>query len=392
MTFGVTPQGFNRKTYQDIKAAIETKERARIDASVDLDPESVFGQLNGIFGEELAEAWEAAEGAYHSFDPNNAEGESMVNLALITGTEKRGGTPSVASVLLELEAGASVPLGSLVSLATRDDVRFEMWTVATNVEAYTAWVPGFAKAVEDGPVVALAGQLTSIVTPIAGWLSVTNNEDARMGRNADDTITLRHRRQEQLALRGGSTIDGIQADLLEVEEISDCVMLDNLADHFDPLTGLPANTFEAMIVDDGLTDNDDVAQVIWDSKPTGIASFGNSQGVATDKNEEDHVVFFSRAENRLIYVKLQISVSSLFPPDGETKVIEAVLDRARRTFGIADNVVGGALEAAAFGIDGVVDATAYLGFSGGPTLTENLVIGLHQIARFSSTRLLLEIV
>jgi uncharacterized phage protein gp47/JayE len=392
MTFGVTPQGFNRKTYQDIKASIETKERARIDASVDLDPESVFGQLNGIFGEELAEAWEAAEGAYHSFDPNAAEGESMVNLALITGTEKRTGAVSLVLVLLELEAGTTVPTGSLISLATRDDVRFEILGDVTNAGGSTAQVEAYARCIEDGPVAALAGQLTNIVTPVGGWLAVTNNEDASLGRNADDTITLRYRRQEQLALRGGSTIDGIQADLLEVDTISDCVMLENVTDHFDPLTGLPSHAFEAMIVDDGLTNNDDVAQTIWESKPTGIASFGNTQGEATDMNEEDHVIFFSRAENRLVYVKLQISVSSLFAPDGETKVIEAVLDRARRTFGIADNVVGGALEAAAFGIDGVVDATAYLGFSGGPTLTENLVIGLHQIARFSSTRLLLEIV
>lgn len=386
-TFGVTPTGFVRKTLADITLEYETKERANIDPNVDVDADAPLGQFNGIVGNSLAEAWEALDDTYHTFDPNAAEGDALVNDALLTGTEKRSSAPSTVTCTLNLDAGASVPGGAIISLNTRDDVRFQLLSTVTNSGGTVANLPGSFECTEDGPIPALAGRLTVIVTPFSGWNSVTNALDASVGHNADNDITLRQRRQQQLALRGGSTLDAIVADLLEIESITDVVPLENNSGRFDADTGLPAHSFEMLIVDDGLTPNNTVAQTIFDSKPGGIKPVGTSSGTAIDANSKAHAVAFSRADNQLVYVILEVSISTLFPEDGEDQITNAVLTKARNTFGVSDDVVGLVLEAAAISINGVVDVTAKIGFSASPTLTDNLTIGLHQIARFDSTRL-----
>lgn len=387
MTFGVTPTGFNRKTLADIVLEYETRQRAEMDPNVDVDPDSPVGQLNGIIGNAVAEVWEAQEDTYHGFNPNEAEGDQLVNVSLLTGTSKRGAAPSTVSCTLTLEAGATVPSGAIVSLSTRDDVRFELTVTVNNPSGITATFPGAFECQADGPIPALAGELTVIVTPFSGWLAVTNALDADLGHNADSNITLRQRREQQLTLQGGSTIDAIVADLLEIASIADVVSIENESDHYDPTTGLRAHTFEMMIVDDGLTDNDLIAQTIFDSKPAGISPSGSlTIGQAVDGKGKAHLVPFSRADDQLVWCILEISVSGLFPLNGEQQIIESVLARARNTFGIADDVVGGALEAAAFSIAGVTDATALIGFAPAPTLDDNLPIGLHQIARFDSSR------
>jgi hypothetical protein len=357
-----------------------------------VDADSPLGQVNGIVGSAIAEAWEAQEDTYHGFDEAAAEGDQLVNIALLTGTEKRSAAPSTVTCTINLDAGATAPEGFIVSLSTRDDVRFELTAAVTNPGGSADDLPGVFECLEDGPIPAPAGQLTNIVTPVAGVNSVTNPLDAALGRLADDNITLRQRRRLQLALQGGSTIDAVTADLLEIDSISDVVSLENESDRFDPITGLPAHSFEMMIVDDGLTPDNTVAQTIFDSKPAGIKPRGNSSGTATDSNGKTHTIPFSRADNQLVYIDLELVVSSLFPSDGEEQVETAVLAKVRSTFGIADDVVGLVIESAAISIAGVIDATAFIGFAPGPTLDDNLPIGLHQIARFDSTRLNIEIV
>lgn len=393
MTFGVTPDGFNRKTFQDIKSDFEGKQRAQIDANIDVSDETPLGQLNGIVGSALAEAWEGIEGAYHAYDPTAAEGEAMVNVALLTGTTKRGPEPSRVTCTLNLDAGTTVPAGSLIALDTREDVQFELQDDVTNSGGVTADLPGEFACTVDGPVSALATHLTTIVTPISGWNSVTNALDADVGHLADDDIALRQRRVQQLALRGGSTIDAIQADLLQIDTISDVEMLENTTDVFDPVTGLPGRTFEALVIDGGLTPDNDVAQAIFDSKPAGITSFGSSSGTATDPNGDTHVVRFSRPVERLVYVKMQVEATGLFPPvDGEDQVKAAVVARGVNVFGPGDDVTALALAFGAFDVPGVANVPSiFIGLAPAPTLSIPIPIGLHEIAKFDSTRIEVEV-
>ena len=67
-----------------------------------------------------------------------------------------------------------------------------------------------------GPVPCPANSLTQIVTPIAGWSSITNKEAGVLGRFVETDAELRLRRLNSLRLLGRGTIEAIRAQLLAV--------------------------------------------------------------------------------------------------------------------------------------------------------------------------------
>jgi hypothetical protein len=82
-TYGVTPQGFSRKRLPEILGDIETDMKTVFGNGVVLSPQSPLGQLNGLFSSLTAFAWELAEDAYQSYDPDQAEGIRLDQLGRI---------------------------------------------------------------------------------------------------------------------------------------------------------------------------------------------------------------------------------------------------------------------------------------------------------------------
>ncbi|MBK8202418.1 MAG: hypothetical protein IPK68_08950 [Bdellovibrionales bacterium] len=65
----------------------KTMLRQRLGNSINLLPETVFGQIVGIFSDREAEIWELIEDVYHSQYPDDAEGVSLYNAAALNGIE-----------------------------------------------------------------------------------------------------------------------------------------------------------------------------------------------------------------------------------------------------------------------------------------------------------------
>lgn len=131
MSNGVTDQGFVRPRLVDIKTQIEDVLKTNIDASVDLTPASVFGQLVGIFAEREDLVWQAMEDVYNSQYPDTAFGESLDNVGAISGVPRLGALSStVAAQRLFGTIGTLVPAGTQFSVngnpnaifATQSDV------------------------------------------------------------------------------------------------------------------------------------------------------------------------------------------------------------------------------------------------------------------------------
>lgn len=83
MTYGVTPQGFGRKPLPAILSEIEQRNRDRFGQDVIQTGESPLGQLNGVVADITADLWQLAEAVYQSYDPDQAEGVRLDQLAAI---------------------------------------------------------------------------------------------------------------------------------------------------------------------------------------------------------------------------------------------------------------------------------------------------------------------
>lgn len=91
MTFGVIPTGFNRKSLADILAEIQERNIAVFGPLVIQTAQSPLGQLNGVMSDIVAAEWELAEATYQSFDPDQAEGVRLDQLARFRILERAAG-------------------------------------------------------------------------------------------------------------------------------------------------------------------------------------------------------------------------------------------------------------------------------------------------------------
>lgn len=401
MTFGSTPEGFNKKQLQDILTSIGDRQRAAFGAGFDTSTSTAAGQLNGIMASDYAELWELLEEAFHGTDPDAAADYLLTALAALTGTERRAASASrvpAPSQTFNLNAGASIPAGSLVARAGRPDIVFKTLATITNGGGSPAVLTGEVECLETGPIAVPAGQLTVIVNPVSGWTSTTNLVDASLGRDIDSDITLRQRRIAQLQLRGGSTVAGIAADLLDADAVSaladvrDVIVLENTTDSV--VNGIPPHAFEA-VIDDGDTPtvpDDTLAQVIWDSKPGGIRTSGGTLGTAQDKNGDDQPVYFSRVTLKPVYISITVTTNADFPIDGSDQVKAALVAYGVR-YGIDDDVIALALRAEGLTVAGVTDVPVFtLGFAPAPVGTSNLAVSSRERATFSTTHITVTVI
>jgi hypothetical protein len=396
---GVTPEGFVKKTLEEILQDVGDRQRAVFGAAFDTSESTAMGQLNGTWASAFAEAWEVLQECFHASDPDAATHYALTVLAGLTGTARRPAAGSISRrQRLSLNAGVTVPDGALISHAGRPDILFAVQGPVTNSGGSPALIECVAVCTQTGPISALAGNLTDIVNPVAGWTATTNLSDAVLGRNIDSDIVLRQRREAQLALRGGSTLAAIRADLLNVEAVPELatmrgvLVLENTTDAV--VDTMPPHSIEALI-DDGdvpSIDDDIIAQIIWDSKAAGIQTFGVTTATATDATGDPQPVKFTRVTLRPVYIDITVAVSSDFPVNGSTLVKEQiVLEGADYT--VAELVIALQLRAAALNVAGVLDVPVFeLGFAPAPSGTTNLAPGTRARATFNSVNIAVTVI
>ncbi len=126
MAFGLSATGLEIKRLADIKPEIEDLLRQRLGNSINLLPESVFGQLVGIYSEREAEIWELIEDVYHSQYPDDAEGSSLDNAVALNGIRRLQATFSVQkNQILFGDPGTTVPAGTQFSVKGNADAKFK---------------------------------------------------------------------------------------------------------------------------------------------------------------------------------------------------------------------------------------------------------------------------
>lgn len=309
MSTYVLTTGLALPTVTELIARMSTEEKANINPLLNTDPDGVVGNLNGIFGSHLREAYEVADVAYHGFDRAAAEGDALDILGALTGTPRRAATfarfAGSKKVTVNLAPGATLPIGSTANVAGESDNRWTTTEAVTNTDIVDADVLVSMVADTTGPRKASPGTLTEITTPVTGWNTVTNTTGPIPGLPDELDGDYRRRQEDELRARGSGTAQAMRADILEIEidgerPVITASVLENDQDVIDPTTGLPPHSFEVLF-DDGLAmlvPNDTVSQVIWDNKPNGIQTFGSASGTATDEFGLPHTMRFSRVNYR----------------------------------------------------------------------------------------------
>ena len=280
---GLTSEGFSILTLDEIKTRIQDRLEV-LNPGFDFAPESPDGQNIEIFSYELSQLWAQLDLVYRSFNPNEATGQGLVNIGMISGILKDNADRSVATIGLVGVAGTFVPALSQVS--DTDGNKF--------VTEHDAIIPSTVSAIalEAGPVPIVAGTLNTIATIIAGWTSITQANDGRIGTEPETEQHYRTDRSRAVMNPSESVTDALIAKLVELGvgqvEIANNDTIDVLAD------GTPSGAIHVTVTDTILT-NAEIATEILKYKSLGTYTFGSTSEVVNDSQGNPHTIRFTRS-------------------------------------------------------------------------------------------------
>jgi len=328
---GITATGFEAATLEEIKADIESDQRALISPTINTTSASVNGQNIGIIAQRLRTVWELAQGVYNALFADSATGYPLTLRAALTGTTREAATYSTVTATVNVNPG-TYAIGTLIaSVDGTPTSRFANSVAVVNGGGVAANVDAVFTAEDTGPIRANAGTLTVIAQAVSGWNSVTNALDADMGADEESDESLRLRREAELRAQGSTTVDAIRADLLALgtagtTNVTNVSILENDTNTTDG-NGVPGHSIECIVYGPASPSADDdaaVATQIWESKAAGIGTYGTTTETVTDAMGVDHSVSFTRPTTLRTYVWVTVEVDSTY--DGDTTVQEAISD------------------------------------------------------------------
>lgn len=377
--FGVTPAGFNSPTLDEIVADIDASLRADLGNGINLIAPSVFATIVGIVAEREFTQWQAQEAVYNSQYPNTASDQSLDNVASITGTTRDPATFGTVTLTVNLNAGVTLPAGKIVS-AGANTAQWATTVPVTNSGGGPANESVVAKCQTAGPIQAVSGSLTTIVTPFSGWNSVTNALDAAPGQAEMTDAGLRAKRAAQLASSGNSTVDAIRAHILAVPGVTSCNVFDNPTDTTDG-NGLTPHSIKCLV--QGGADAD-IEAAIWANNAAGTATLGSTSGTVIDSQGFSHTVHFQRPTAIPIYVTVELNKGSGYAGDAAVK---AAVVAFGATFVTGQTVIANQFFGPVYAVSGVAEITDLdIGTAPSPETDTDITIGIFQIATFDTSR------
>ena len=304
----LTATGLSLDSLEDRIEALKGLLRAAIATNLDLSTEQPTGQLVKIFSERVQAALELVQAVHRSIDPDSATGDALTALCLLTGTQRNAATHGHVTLSLDLAALTTVPAGSVAAVAGAADNR---WITDVPVTSVGAGVYTVAATAEDtGPVQAVAGTITVIATPVAGWNTVTNAADATLGLSEETDTALRLRRENELAIGGSTSVDAIRSELSQLVGMIEATVLENDLD--TTVDGIPPHAIEAVVWDGSppAVANADIAETIFESKAGGIRAWGSTLVAHVDDQGNPHAIRFTRAEDLRIVVDVDVDTEA----------------------------------------------------------------------------------
>jgi uncharacterized phage protein gp47/JayE len=294
-----------------------------------------------------------------------------------------GPSATAASILsgLKAEIDANHPtlvatvVGSTLDVRLDDIFQTATFSRSANLGFTKITKLGDLIAQNYGPIEQSPNTITTISTPVLGWDSVTNPISAVAGRFIETDEELRERFRVSKFERASNILEALYSALINLDTVEQVVIYENDTDVTDA-NGIPAHSFMPIVLG-GISTN--IAQSIWENKPLGIRSYGNTSVTIYDSQGFPHDIGFERPNPVTIYIDLDITTNSDFPQNGEQAIKDAIAAYMEAQFGIGDDVVYSRLYTPINSVAGHQVNSLTIGTSPSPTGTVNIPIAFNEL-------------
>ncbi|MGJ3499927.1 baseplate J/gp47 family protein [Piscirickettsia salmonis] len=180
------------------------------------------------------------------------------------------------------------------------------------------------EAMDYGVISAPANSLTEIKTPVYGWDSSTNPNDATLGRDKESDTELLLRRNGSLKILGSGSTDAISAALKQLDGVTNAYTFQNTSNETDA-NNLPPKSVSAIVLGGN---EQEIAQTFFNKKSGGIATYGEIENKVIDSNGDTQLCYFSRPTEMPIYINIIFAKEDkeALPADINNAIISAVIE------------------------------------------------------------------
>lgn len=230
---------------------------------------------------------------------------------------------------------------------------------------------------EFGPVEQNTGTINTIRTPIFGWDSIEQIAPAIVGSRRETDASLRERFNQSKYSRGSNIAEALYSQLISLNGVKVVKIYENLTNAVDAF-GIPPHAF-MVLVQGGL--ESEIAETIWENRPAGIPSFGNSTYLITDVLGNLKEVYFQRPTYVDIYITVDLTVDSDFPPNGVEAVRSEIFNYINNNSEVGEGVVYSRLYTPVNKVEGHQVDSIRLGVSPNPTGTSNISVNFDELVK-----------
>lgn len=385
--YGVTADGFKRKTYREIIEDLHRKARETYGNDIDLSNNSFLGMWLQNEAWELATMWEKLEDVYFSPFIDYNEGLSQDGTGKFIAITRKPATRSKGVITVEGEQGFKVPKGFRVG--NKDlSIIFE----TTEEGEFTASgeidipIESIGLGVEQNVP---PNTLIKIVNPIDGLYGVYNKEATLDGAGVETDSEFRERYARSSSRGGSSTRVSVEATILDMVEVVDAYVIEN--DSMDPMGDIPPKSLAPYVFGGNDTE---IAEVILSAKAGGIRSYGETEITVEDSKGAEHVIGFTRPDVIDLYIKLNITKDTGYP--GDAVVTRAVLNYIGgedsdglyyKGLKLGENVIIAKISSSVMCLQGVKDLEVEISTDGSDYIQTNLSVAQSEIAKSKHDRI-----
>ena len=275
-TFDAT--GLTVETASEITAALTAGFQNIYGADINVDQNSPDGQAIGILTQIAVDLRELLVEIKNSFDPDQAIGVQLDQRAAINGIARQGATYTVQPVsitvnqnvtLQGLDANFNSPTGTGFTVS---DSSGNQYILASTIALTAGTTSLDFRAAQLGAINVPINTITTPITIVAGVTAVNNPSAAlSVGQNQESDPQFRVRRQRSVALTSNGYLNGLEAALLALPNVTGAAVYENVTDAVDG-NGIPAHGIWA-VVEGGA--NSDIANTIYMKKSDGANMKGS---------------------------------------------------------------------------------------------------------------------
>jgi uncharacterized phage protein gp47/JayE len=310
--------GLTISDYNTNLTALQNDYYAIYGSDAQLNANDADGQLLAIFAQAYFDATQVLQTLYNNFSPLTAQGPFLDNIVALNGITRQEATFSTAPVIIYGTSGTVITngiIGDNLGLGTA-------WNLPASVT-----IGGGGSVVSTvtcaiaGNIAALTDTLTNILTPTAGWNSVTNTSNASLGLAVELDSQLVQMQQSALA---GSSQTFVQSIVGAVQKVSGVtnITYDNNTSNITDSNGVPAHTLSLIVT--GTAVDADVAAAIALTKPPGIGTYGTTSYVYVDVNNVPETISWYKVTTVEIDLTITILPLTGYVAATKTAVQEAI--------------------------------------------------------------------